>query len=78
MSVAAQEASAAWNEKAYAVASRPGVETTFVVASDNRISDRQAVKHLLVMFAGGAGAIGPPAPVWSSRGASGCTKGWGG
>ena len=62
MSVAAQEASAAWNEKAYAVASRPGVETTFVVASDNRISDRQAVKHLLVMFAGGAGAIGPPAP----------------
>jgi dienelactone hydrolase len=59
--VAVREASAAWNEKAYAVASRPGVETTFVVATDNGIKDRNAVKHLLVMFAGGAGAIASPA-----------------
>jgi len=58
--VAVQEA-AAWSEKAYAVVSRPGVETTFVVASNNSINDRHAVKHLLVMFAGGAGAIAQPA-----------------
>ena len=37
------------------------METTFVVATEERISDRNAVKHLLVLFSGGAGAIGPPA-----------------
>jgi predicted esterase len=68
ISVAAQQAGAAWNEKAYAVASRPGVETTFVVASDNRISDRNAVKHLLVLFSGGAGAIASPAAGVNERG----------
>lgn len=56
-----QQAHAAWSEKAYAVAGRPGVETTFVVATDARIGDRNAVKHLLVLFNGGAGAISPPA-----------------
>ncbi len=54
-------AMAAWTERAYAVPSRPGVEQRFVVAGDARISDRNAVKHVVMIFPGGAGATSEPA-----------------
>jgi hypothetical protein len=58
--LAVNQACAAWVEKGYAVASRPGVEQTFVVAMESSITDGRAVTHMVVMFPGGAGAIASP------------------
>ncbi len=60
--LAVTQADAAWIEKAYAVTSRAGVEQTFVLSMESRITDVNAVTRMVVMFGGGAGAIGSPAP----------------
>lgn len=59
--LAATQAQAAWTEKAYAVTSRPGVEQMFVVSMESSITDAHAVKNMVVLFSGGAGAIASPA-----------------
>jgi alpha/beta superfamily hydrolase len=53
-------AHASWTEKAYAAPSRPGVEQVFVMATESTIADRNAVKNVVVMLPGGAGAVAPP------------------
>ena len=53
-------ASAAWIETGDVVESRPGVQQMFVVSADNSISDRNAVKNMVLLLTGGAGSI-PPA-----------------
>lgn len=58
--LATPQAQSAWTEKAYAVPSRPGVEVTFVVSLDKEITDGNAVKNMVVLFSGGAGAIASP------------------
>jgi hypothetical protein len=60
--LAVNQANAAWIEKAYAVTSRAGVEQTFVLSMESRITDVNAVQNMVVMFGGGAGAIGSPVP----------------
>ncbi|MEO8103310.1 MAG: hypothetical protein ABI790_12335 [Betaproteobacteria bacterium] len=59
--MATPQSQAAWVEKAYAVPSRPGVEQVFVVSVEKSLTDAKAVKNMVVMFAGGAGAIASPA-----------------
>jgi dienelactone hydrolase len=49
---------AGWVEKVHAVPSRAGVEQPFVVATEKSLADQSAVKHLVVMFPGGAGIAG--------------------
>lgn len=49
---------AGWVEKVQAVPSRAGVEQPFVVATEKNLADPGTVKHLVVMFPGGAGIAG--------------------
>ena len=58
--LAATQAHAAWVEKAYAVPSRPGVEVTFVLSIEKSITDSNAVKNMVMLLPGGAGAIASP------------------
>ena len=53
-----QSANGAWIETGYAVDSRVGVKQMFVVSVDKSVTERDAVKHMVVLLTGGNGAIG--------------------
>ena len=55
-----QPVNAAWIETGAEVESRPGVKTMYVVSADKGITDRTAVKHMVLLLTGAAGVI-PPA-----------------
>ena len=56
----AAEANAAWIETGEVVESRPGVKTMYVVSAEKSITDRSAVKNMVLLLTGGEGFI-PPA-----------------
>lgn len=55
-----QQANAAWIETGAEVESRPGVKTMYVVSAEKSITDRSAVKNMVLLLTGGEGVI-PPA-----------------
>jgi hypothetical protein len=56
----AAEANATWIETGAEIETRPGVKTMYVVSAEKSITDRNAVKNMVLLLTGGAGVI-PPA-----------------